>query len=97
MDNSLLFKEKFYSLINNESLFLVFKFYYETAGLTSIALYLARAYQNSWGVKRDLEKAYELAQKAATMNKDDPLYENSAEVLNSISLEFSLLTEENLS
>ncbi|MBE6760991.1 MAG: SEL1-like repeat protein [Ruminococcaceae bacterium] len=89
--------EKFYSLINNESLFLVFKFYYETAGLTSLALYLARAYQNGWGVKRDLEKAHKFAQKAVTMNEYEPIYENSVEVLNSILSEISFLKEENLS
>lgn len=82
-------KENFYSLINHESLFLVFKFYYEATGLTSIALFLARAYQNGWGVKRDLEKAYKFAEKAATMNPNEPIYQNATEVLNSILLELS--------
>lgn len=81
--------EEFNFLINTESLFLVFKFYYEATGLTSIALYLARAYQNEWGVKRDLEKAYEFAEIAAKMNKAEPIYHNATEVLNSILLERS--------
>lgn len=86
-------KEKFYSLINSESLFLVFKFYYEATGLTSIALYLARAYQNGWGVKRDLAKARAFAEKAAKMKQDSPIYQNATEVFNSILLELSKLKD----
>ena len=81
--------EKFYSLINRESLFLVFKFYYEATGLTSIALFLARSYQNGWGVKRDLVKALNFAEKAVTMKETEPIYQNAVEILNSILLEYS--------
>ena len=81
--------EKFLSLINNESLFLVFKFYYEASGLNSLALFLARFYQNGWGVKKDVEKAYKFAKIAIMMPENDPLFPAATEVLNSILLEAS--------
>ena len=74
--------EKFNSLINNESLFLVFKFYYDATGITSVALLLARAYQNGWGVKSNMEKAYDFAKKAAKMKETDPLYDDAINLLN---------------
>lgn len=81
--------EKFNSLINRESLFLVFNFYYEATGLTSIALLLARAYQSGWGVKRDLKKALTFAKEAVTMNQNEPIFTAATETLNSILLESS--------
>ena len=81
--------EKFSSLIDSESLFLVFKFYYEATGLTSIALFLARFYQNGWGVKKDIEKACEFAKIAVTMKESEPIFPAATEVLNSILLEMS--------
>lgn len=82
-------KEKFYSMINSESLFLVFKFYYEATGLLSIALWLARAYQNGWGVKKDIDKANKFASIAAKMKETDPLFNSAQEVMNNILLEIS--------
>ena len=81
--------ERFLLLINNESLFLVFKFYYGATGLASLALLLARFYQNGWGVKKDIQRAREFAEKAITMPKNEPIYKNATEVLNSILLEIS--------
>ena len=81
--------QKFHSLIARESLFLVFKFYYESTGITSSALFLARAYQNGWGVKQDLEKAYEFAQKAAKAKDYDPLYFDAIDLLSTLSLQIS--------
>ena len=80
-------KEKFNTFINNESLFLTFKFYYEATGLLSIALWLARAYQNGWGVKRDMNKAREFAMLLSKMEETYPLYKFAQEVMNNISLE----------
>jgi len=82
-------KEEFLSLINNESLFLEFKFYYEATGISSVALLIARAYQNGWGVKPNMQKAYEAAMIAAKMKETEPIYVNAQEVLNSILLEMS--------
>ncbi len=81
--------EKFSSLINSETLFLVFKFYYEATGLASIALLLARFYQNGWGVKKDIQKALEFAEKAVKMNESEPIFTAATEVLNSVLLEIS--------
>lgn len=82
-------KEEFLSLINNESLFLVFKFYYEATGIPSVALLLAHFYKNGWGVKADINKAYEFAKDVAKMRKDEPIYLQAQENLNSILLQIS--------
>ena len=81
--------KEFLKLIDNESLFLVFKFYYEATGLNSLALLLARFYQNGWGVKADIEKAYEFAKTASNMKDTEPIYLLAQEVLNSIMLSIS--------
>lgn len=85
--------EKFNSFISRESLFLVFKFYYDATGITSLALLLARSYQNGWGVKRDLEKAHKFAEAAITMKESEPIFTAATEILNSILLELSLSKE----
>ena len=82
-------KEEFLSMLNNESLFLEFKFYYDATGISSVALLLARFYYNGWGVKQNLEKAYKTAKVAAEMKERDPLYIEAREVLNSILIEMS--------
>lgn len=92
-EKSLAEYEKFHSFITKESLFLIFKFYYDSTGITSIALFLARAYQNGWGVKQDIEKAYEFAQKAAKTKDYDPLYPDAIELLNTLSLQIPDLKE----
>lgn len=93
LDNNPLEYEKFHSLINRESLFLVFKFYYDATGITSLALLLARAYQNGWGVKRDLEKARKFAEEAITMKESEPIFPAARGLLNSILLELSFSRE----
>lgn len=81
--------QEFYDLINRESLFLVFKFYYEATGIVSLALLLARFYENGWGVKADIEKAYEFAKKAAIVRETEPIYLMVQEVFNSLLLQIS--------
>ena len=81
--------EKFFNLINNESLFLNFKFYYEASGLASLALLLARCYQNGWGVAQNIQKAYKYAEIAAKGRATEPIYLPAKELLNSLSLELS--------
>jgi hypothetical protein len=81
-DNNPVEVQKFLSLINNPSLFLAYKFYYDSTGATAPALLLSRAYQNGWGVARDLEKAFEFA-KLATQNNGDELYPAAQDIFNS--------------
>jgi len=81
--------QKFHSLINRESLFWVFKFYYEATGIASLALLISRFYQNGWGVSADLEKAYEFALEAAKMRETEPIYLMAQETLNSLLLKIS--------
>jgi hypothetical protein len=82
-------KKELESLLDRETLFLVFKFYYDATGITPLALLLARAYQNGWGVKVDIEKALEYAKIAAETKDSDPIYLIAQEVLNSILLQVS--------
>ena len=82
-------KEELSNLLNSETLFLVFKFYYEATGIPAVALLLALAYQNGWGVEADIEKAYEFATVAAKMRESEPIYLMAREVLNSIMVQIA--------
>lgn len=81
--------KKFTELINRESLFLVFKFYYDATGIASLALLLARFYQNGWGVRADVNKAFEFAKLAIKMRKTEPIYMMAQDVFNTLILEVS--------
>ena len=85
--------EKFNSLIDNESLFLVFKFYYEATGISVLALFLARFYQNGWGVKADVSKACEYAKVAVNMRETEPAYLMAQNLLNSLLLQVANTNE----
>lgn len=78
------------NLLNRDTLFLVFKFYYEASGIPSLALLMALSYRNGWGVEADIEKAYEFANIAVNkLREDDPLHLMASDVLNAILLEKS--------
>lgn len=78
-------KEKFLSMINNESLFLEFKFCYEATGVASVGLLIARAYYSGWGVKQNIPKAYEIAEKVVNSNTNDAIRSGAKELLALIS------------